>query len=146
MYEELVASRRCRWTSVEGNTFMTSRFIKVIFYTMHDVRNNKPYYSYGSYHAVVGGGTTSKYQAIEFVNRHLARDEKPLTESELDNAVEKYRQKILKEQEVPVVYFHSYDDTVVRCPNCQKEYKVQPHANYVIQCERCKKLYRIASI
>jgi hypothetical protein len=146
MYEDIVIRRKSSWTSVEGNRFETTRYIKVIFYIRDDVKNNRPYYSYGAFGAVVGGGTTNKQTAIDFVNRHKNRDEPEVTADELDKAIEKFRQRILAKEEPPVVYFHSYDDEVVRCPHCAHEYNVKPHDNYVLQCERCKKLYRVASI
>jgi hypothetical protein len=146
MYEDLVARRNSRWWSIEGNLFETTRYIKVIFYVFNDVKDNKPYYSYGAYGAVVGGGTTNKHEAIDFVNRHLAKGESSLTEAELDKNVEGFRKKILAKEEMPVVYFRSFDDEVVYCPFCHHEHEVKPHANYIVTCEYCKRMYRIASI
>jgi len=56
MYEEIVARRSSRWTSIEGETFQTQRYINVIFYVIEDVRNNVPMYCYGAFGACIGGG------------------------------------------------------------------------------------------
>jgi len=144
MFREVIIKKHSKWLSMAGGRFDTYKYVEVIFYTLDDVKKCRPYFSYGARGAVIGGGTNNYNTVLDFINRHLAKDEKPLTMTELERAVGNFRRDVIRKKTDPIVYY-SQDKDFVICPFCGRYTNIdlKTKRDGAVECDRCRKIYRI---
>ncbi len=98
-WKKEIVARDCEWDGVEGEHFDCIRYIECIFYgnKVPDT-DSKPFFGYGAYGAVVGGGTNSSGDSVMLsgINSTLKRGQYKVTEEEIDHQVEEFRREIQK--------------------------------------------------